>query len=72
MSFFIEIVKKALQTGAEKDIEQLAMWCEANLSYNGEFYDVSLPDEPTGTRRLYPIYKEVEPDEFELTGWRLA
>lgn len=49
-----------------KDLEALADWFQEydTNAWNGEYYDAD-------GYRLYPVYKETEPDEYEVSGWEL-
>lgn len=72
---FLDLANKAISTNAEQDIAALAEWCDryGETLWNGECYDVSLPDEPTGTRSLRPIYgAEDEDGNFPIVGWELS
>lgn len=70
-----ELRENALKPNAtQEDISKLGEWFSqyVGIFWNGEYYDIS----DTGTKgeygfRLYPVYKEVAEDEYELTGWEI-
>lgn len=64
---YAEIRAAAIAANAtQADIDRLGEWFEAyGQSYwNGEYYEAD------GVS-LYPVYKETEPDEFELIGYEI-
>lgn len=64
--YYAELRLKALNELAEQeDIDRLGRWFElydGNDSWNGECYDVE-------GRNLYPVYKQIDEDEFEIIGY---
>lgn len=60
-----ELREKALN-GTQADVNALGDWFEkyGDRYWNGECYDAD-------GFSLYPIYKEIAEDEFELTGYRI-
>lgn len=62
-----ELKNKALKTNKIEDINELGEWFEnfGNEFWNGEFYEID------NNNRLYPIYKEIEEDEFIITGYEI-
>ena len=63
-----ELFERAIAPEAtEADINKLGEWYErwGSRYWNGEFYDLD------GRLRLYPIYKEVAEDEFEVTRYEI-
>lgn len=59
-----ELREKA-ESGKQEDINNLGKWLEmyGDKYWNGEYYDAD-------GLRIYPEYTEVEPDVYDLTGWR--
>ena len=58
-----ELEAKALSPEAtQTDIDNLGKWFELHglMFWNGEYYEIN------SNNRLYPVYRETEPDEFEL------
>ena len=51
---------------AQADIDALGEWFQANGQqyWNGEYFDAD-------GLRVYPVYRETEPDEYELTGYEI-
>lgn len=63
-----ELAAKAMAADAtQEDINALGAWFEehGNCYWNGESFEID------STNRLYPVYQEVEEDEFELTGYEI-
>lgn len=63
-----ELAVKALAFDAtQEDINALGDWFEehGNCYWNGEYFEMD------SANRLYPIYQEVEEDEFELVGYEI-
>lgn len=61
-----ELESAALTFGASQEaINDLGRWFSiyGEEYWNGEYYDIN------GRDRLYPVYKEVAEDEYELTGY---
>lgn len=68
---FTELATRAINDETPENLRALAEWCESyGNCWNGECWDVSLPDEPTGTRSLYPVYEE-QADEIFIIGYEL-
>lgn len=66
---FMELLEAATAPNAEQiDIDTLGAWCNDYGSdlWNGEKYDVSAPDEPSGTRSLYPVSRIDEYGDAEV------
>ena len=51
---------------SEANVNALGEWfsCYGNNYWNGEYYDAD-------DFRLYPVYTEVNEDEFELVGYEI-
>lgn len=62
-----EAVSAALKDPTDENVQFLADWFEmyGQRYWNGECYLID------GFNRLFPIYKEVEEDEFEIVGWEI-
>ena len=61
-----ELKNKALGVDAtEEDVNKLGEWFEqyGDEFWNGEYYKVD------SDNRLYPQYREVDEDEFEVCGY---
>ena len=58
-----ELRAKALN-GKQEDIDALGEWLEQHGEkyWNGEYYDAD-------GLRVYPVYNELDEDEYELTGY---
>lgn len=76
MTEYERLVRKAIETEAEEDMNALGEWFRENDSgmfWNGECYDASLPGEPTGTRSLYPVVRyDNEYDCYDTVGWSFS
>lgn len=72
---FAELIEKATGLDAQQiDIDTLGAWFDqyGRDYWNGECYDASKADEPTGTRSLYPIYDwDEELDQGTIVGYEL-
>lgn len=71
-----ELRENALKpTATQEDINALGEWFSqyGNMYWNGEYYDISDKEAKSGEYgfRLYPVYKEVDEDEYELIGWEI-
>ena len=65
---FESLLYKAIAPDADQgNIDALGAWFERHgiSCWNGEYYDASAPDEPSGTRRLRPLYD----DDEEIVGY---
>ena len=63
-----ELKSKALAAdAAPEDLNALGEWFElyGDRYWNGEYFSIE------GGIRLYPIYHEVDDDEFEIVGYEL-
>ena len=63
-----ELAAKALEPDAtQEDINALGEWFQSFGAeyWNGEYFDID------DTHRLYPVYAEVEEDEYEITGYEI-
>lgn len=63
-----ELKNKALSPSATKeDINALGEWFEqyGDSFWNGEYYEID------SNNRLYPQYREIDEDEFEITGFEI-
>ena len=63
-----DLERKALLPGAaQEDIDALGEWFEqfGSSYWNGECFKID------STRALFPIYREVAEDEYEITGWEV-
>jgi hypothetical protein len=63
-----ELRENALKPNAtQEEINELGEWFSqyGDMFWNGEYYDAD-----DGVR-VYPIYREVGEDEFELEGWEI-
>lgn len=59
----------ALAGGAtQEDIDALGEWLyRYNMSeWNGECWDIG------GGRRVFPVYRQIDEDDFELVGYRIS
>ena len=58
--------QKAIRYSNKTNLQNLAEWFlnYGGQYWNGEYYDAD-------DYKLYPIYKETEPDNFEIIGWKL-
>lgn len=68
-----ELLAAAIAPDAtQEDVDALGEWCErfGHFCFNGYCWDVSSPDEPTGTRSLHPIYNFELPDA-PVVGYEL-
>lgn len=66
---FDDLRKKAIAPDAtQEDIDRLGYWMSRHGrdSWNGEYYSVD------STHELYPIYKEVAEDDFNLIGYTFS
>lgn len=66
--FYKEYRENALKPNAtQEEINELGEWFSqyGDMFWNGEYYDAD-----DGVR-VYPIYREVGEDEFELEGWEI-
>lgn len=69
---FAELLAAATAAGAgQSDIDTLGAWFGeyGGVYFNGEYYDASAPGEPSGTRRLFPVYAEADDGEIEVIGY---
>ena len=59
--------KALLPCAAQEDIDALGEWFEqfGSRYWNGECYDID------GNRALFPVYREVSEDEYEIIGWEI-
>lgn len=63
-----ELVSKALSPAAtQEDVNELGEWFQQHgmMYWNGECFTID------SKRDLYPIYKEVDEDEFEVVGYEV-
>lgn len=63
-----ELRDKALSTTAtQEDVNALGKWFEhyGNDYWNGEYWEID------SNNSLYPIYREVSEDEFEIVGYEI-
>lgn len=63
-----ELRENALKPNAtQEEINEFGKWFSqyGDMFWNGEYYDAD-----DGVR-VYPIYREVSEDEFELEGWEI-
>lgn len=63
---YIELREKAIN-GDQNAVNELGEWFSnyGGMYWNGEYYDAD------DGYRLYPIYEEVDEDDYELKGWEL-
>ena len=62
-----ELRAAALASDAtQSDIDALGEWFHqyGQRYWNGEYFDAN-------GLRVYPVYQEMEPDEYELTGYEM-
>ena len=61
-----ELLKAVKENETEENINALAEWFEeyGRDYWNGEYYDAD-------GIRLFPVYKEVDDDEFQIVGWEV-
>ena len=68
-----DLLKTALENETAENLKALANWCERyGNCWNGESYDISDIEAPTGSRSLYPVFGE--PNEFgdyEIVGYEI-
>ena len=63
-----ELRAAALSSDAtQADIDALGEWFHqyGQRYWNGEYFDAN------DGLRVYPVYQEMEPDEYELTGYEM-
>ena len=63
-----ELRAAALASNAtQADIDALGEWVHqyGQRYWNGEYFDAN------NGLRVYPVYRETEPDEYELTGYEI-
>lgn len=62
-----ELKNKALKTNNQEDINALGEWFEnyGMEFWNGEYYEID------SNNSIYPIYKEIDEDEFIITGYKI-
>ncbi|MGN0488029.1 MAG: hypothetical protein ACI4HO_02070 [Ruminococcus sp.] len=63
-----ELKNNALKPNAKQDdINALGEWFEqyGDSYWNGEYFEID------SEHRLYPQYKEIDEDEFEITGYEI-
>lgn len=65
---YAELRAKAVAPGAtQADINTLGEWFfQFGSDWNGEYYDAD------GGKRLYPIYKQIDEDDFETIGYEFG
>ena len=71
---FHELLAAAISPDAtQRDIDALGMWLRdyGTAYWNGEYYDASDAGDPTGSRRVYPVYEEDEFGDPVVTGYRI-
>ncbi len=63
-----KLANAALKSGKEEDLNSLGEWFEryGNSYWNGEKYEID------STHFLRPIYREINEDDFETTGYELC
>lgn len=64
---YSELLAAATAPAAKQiDVDTLGAWFEqyGNTYWNGEYYDANGVE-------IWPVYKEVSGDEFELSGYRI-
>lgn len=59
-------LRSAALTGNQKAIDALGRWFEqfGTDFWNGEFYEAD-------GYKVYPVYKEIADDQFDLVGYRM-
>lgn len=64
---YTELAEKALATKSPEDCANLGYWFErwGRDYWNGECYNID------SAHDLYPVYKEVEDDEYDIEGWEI-
>ena len=62
-----ELAAKALETNATADLEALGEWFNqyGRDYWNGECYTID------SSHDLFPIYEEVEEDDFQIVGYEI-
>lgn len=72
---YLELWKKATSMCAtQDDINRLGEYMQINgLScWNGEFWSIGCSHKDTDdSMRLYPVYAEIEPDEYEVSHYEI-
>lgn len=63
-----ELKRKALESESEEDINSLGEWFlnYGDNQWNGHYYEID------NNNILYPVYNEIEEDNYELTGFLLC
>lgn len=63
------LLQAVKENPSEKNVKDLAEWLDYYdpRSWNGEYYDADGHDKI----RIFPIYTEIDEDEFEITGYEL-
>lgn len=76
MSKYEQLIRKAIETESNEDLMALGKWFQQHDNgkfWNGECYDASLPEEPTGKRSLYPVVQyDNKYDCYDTVGWRFT
>lgn len=64
------LARTAIDAPTPEHLDALGEWCERFGAeyWNGEYYDASIPGEPSGARRLWPI-QELDPDDPDGEAW---
>ena len=65
---FDELKKNAIESGTLEDCELLAQWLlefDSKHSWNGEFFTIDKD------HRMYPVYKQIDEDEYEIVGYEI-
>ena len=67
---FESLTRMAIEDPTAENLAALAKWFDLYdaKDWTGEYYDASLPGEPSGTRRLWPI-QELDPDDPDGEAW---
>lgn len=62
-----ELETAALENPTAENLAALGEWFEwyGVDFWNGEYFEID------SSNRLYPVYKEVKPDEWERIGWEI-
>lgn len=64
-------------TAAQDDINALGEFMQVSSAFsgcwNGEYWSIGSTHQDTDDSiKLYPVYTETEPDEYEVTGYRIV
>ena len=66
LKYRLELKAAVIANASEENVNALGEWFDHYGSdyWNGEYYDAD-------DLRIYPVYKEVEEDEYEIIGYEV-